>query len=116
MKERRFWRIYFTLVSTHVAPYERKYMEELRNKAESKDEEAKKSPGLGRTESAEKNRISTASSEQDLDTFLLGDLEDSDEAPDDGDGDDGGSLGDDDFDKIGNSDVEEEKESNAAKN
>ncbi|CAD5316707.1 unnamed protein product [Arabidopsis thaliana] len=81
MKERRFWRIYFTLVSTHVAPYERKYMEELRNKAESKDEEAKKSPGLGRTESAEKNRISTASSEQDLDTFLLGDLEDSDEAP-----------------------------------
>ncbi|CAE5963503.1 unnamed protein product [Arabidopsis arenosa] len=120
MKERRFWRIYFTLVSTHVAPYERKYMEELRNKAENKDEEAKKSPGVGGTESAEKNvtmnRTSTASSEQDLDTFLLGDLEDSDEAPDDGDGDDDGSLGDDDFDKIGNSDVEEEKETNAAKN
>ncbi|KAL1218503.1 hypothetical protein V5N11_001671 [Cardamine amara subsp. amara] len=117
MKERRFWRIYFTLVSTHVAPYERKYMEELRSKAESKDEEAKKSPGFGGTETGEKNvtknRTSTASSEQDLDTFLLGDLEDSDEAPDD-DGD-GGSLDDDDFDKIGNSDVEEgEKEKNAA--
>ncbi|KAF8079748.1 hypothetical protein N665_1003s0010 [Sinapis alba] len=111
MKERRFWRIYFTLVSTHVAPYERKYMEELRNKAESKDEEAKKTPVVGGTETAEKNvtknRTSTASSEQDLDTFLLGDLEDSDEAPDDGDGD--GSLDDDDFDKIGNSDVEEKK-------
>ncbi|KAF8108283.1 hypothetical protein N665_0112s0039 [Sinapis alba] len=111
MKERRFWRIYFTLVSTHVAPYERKYMEELRNKAESKDEEAKKTPAVGGTETTEKNvtknRTSTASSEQDLDTFLLGDLEDSDEAPDDGDGD--GSLDDDDFDKIGNSDVEERK-------
>lgn len=60
-------------------------MEELRNKAESKDEEAKKTPGVGGTETAEKNvtknRTSTASSEQDLDTFLLGDLEDSDEAP-----------------------------------
>ncbi|KAJ0242818.1 BSD domain-containing protein [Hirschfeldia incana] len=112
MKERRFWRIYFTLVSTHVAPYERKYMEELRNKAVSKDEEAKKTPAVGGTETPEKsvtmNRTSTASSEQDLDTFLLGDLEDSDEAPDDGDGD--GSLDDDDdFDKIGNSDVEGEK-------
>uniref|UniRef100_A0A1J3JBF3 BSD domain-containing protein n=1 Tax=Noccaea caerulescens TaxID=107243 RepID=A0A1J3JBF3_NOCCA len=110
MKERRFWRIYFTLVSTHVAPYERKYMEELRSEAESKDEEAKKALAVGGTEAAEKdvakNRTSTASSEQDLDTFLLGDLEDSDEAPDDGDG----SLDDDDFDKIGNSDVEEEKE------
>ncbi|ESQ28349.1 hypothetical protein EUTSA_v10018843mg [Eutrema salsugineum] len=114
MKERRFWRIYFTLVSTHVAPYERKYMEELRSKAESKDEEARKTPTVGGTEIAEnsvtKNRTSTASSEQDLDTFLLGDLEDSDEAPDDGDGDGDGSLDDDDFDKIGNSDVEEEKE------
>ncbi|CAF2138986.1 unnamed protein product [Brassica napus] len=121
MKERRFWRIYFTLVSTHVAPYERKYMEELRNKAESKVEEAKKTPAVGGTETAENNvtksRASTASSEQDLDTFLLGDLEDSDEAPDDGDGDGDGSLDDDDdFDKIGNSDVEEEKkkETNAA--
>lgn len=60
-------------------------MEELRSKAESKDEEAKKIPAVGGTETDEKNvtknRTSTASSEQDLDTFLLGDLEDSDEAP-----------------------------------
>lgn len=60
-------------------------MEELRNKAESKDEEAKKTPTVGGTETDEKNvtknRTSTGSSEQDLDTFLLGDLEDSDEAP-----------------------------------
>lgn len=58
-------------------------MEELRNKAESKVEEAKKTPAVGGTETAENNvtksRASTASSEQDLDTFLLGDLEDSDE-------------------------------------
>ncbi|CAH8348294.1 unnamed protein product [Eruca vesicaria subsp. sativa] len=111
MKERRFWRIYFTLVSTHVAPYERKYMEELRNKEESKEEEAKKTPGVGGTETADKNvtinRTSTVSSEKDLDTFLLGDLEDSDEAPDD-DGD--GNLDEDYFNKNGNSDVEEGKE------
>ena len=60
-------------------------MEELRNKAESKVEEAKKTPAVGGTETAENNvtksRASTASSEQDLDTFLLGDLEDSDEGP-----------------------------------
>ncbi|XP_010551352.1 PREDICTED: uncharacterized protein LOC104821990 [Tarenaya hassleriana] len=111
MKERRFWRIYFTLVSTHVSPYEKKYMEELKNKAESKDEEGKKAPVVGETGDAvknvTKNRTSTSSStEQDLDTFLLGDLEDSDGGPDDGDE----SL-DDDFDKIGNSDVEDEKHS-----
>ncbi|AEE30671.1 BSD domain [Arabidopsis suecica] len=113
MKERRFWRIYFTLVSTHVSPYERKYMEELKTKGEHGNEEAKKAPATGETETVEKNvairRTSTASSEQDLDTFLLGDLEDSDEAPDDGDG----SL-EDDFDKIGNSDVEDEKQSSKA--
>ncbi|CAN8236038.1 unnamed protein product [Cochlearia groenlandica] len=119
MKERRFWRIYFTLVSTHVAPYERKYMEELRSKAESKDEEAKKTTIVGGEETGEKNatknRTSTASSEQDLDTFLLGDLEDSDEAPDDGDGNRSLDDDDDDFDNIGNSDSEGNKETNATK-
>ncbi|KAL9307325.1 hypothetical protein AtEden1_Chr1g0028181 [Arabidopsis thaliana] len=93
--------------------YERKYMEELKTKADHENEEAKKAPATGETETVEKNvairRTSTASSEQDLDTFLLGDLEDSDEAPDDGDG----SL-EDDFDKIGNSDVEDEKQSSKA--
>ncbi|AAG29208.1 hypothetical protein [Arabidopsis thaliana] len=88
-------------------------MEELKTKGEHGNEEAKKAPATGETETVEKNvairRTSTASSEQDLDTFLLGDLEDSDEAPDDGDG----SL-EDDFDKIGNSDVEDEKQSSKA--
>ncbi|KAJ8774553.1 hypothetical protein K2173_016999 [Erythroxylum novogranatense] len=112
MKERRFWRIYFTLVSTHVAPYERDYMEEVRRKAEEqmKDDEAKQIPTAtetSRSELTEKNlksKTSTASSEQDLDTFLLGDLEDSDGGADDADG-----SYDDDFDKIDNSDIEDEK-------
>ncbi|KDP31406.1 hypothetical protein JCGZ_11782 [Jatropha curcas] len=115
MKERRFWRIYFTLVSTHVAPYEKQYMEEIKRKAEEqiKDDKLKQSATSGDNSTSEvieknlKSRTSTASSaEQDLDSFLLGDLEDSDGGPDDADGD--GSF-DDDFDKIGNSDIEDEK-------
>ncbi|XP_018451002.1 uncharacterized protein LOC108822431 isoform X1 [Raphanus sativus] len=55
MNERSFWRIYFNLVNTHVAPYERKYMEELRSKAESnEDEEAKKTPAVLGTEKTDK--------------------------------------------------------------
>ncbi|KAJ4838503.1 hypothetical protein Tsubulata_030463, partial [Turnera subulata] len=98
MKERRFWRIYFTLVSTH-----REYNEEIKRKAEEqiKAEKVKQSPVAGessRTEATEKKLESKKSSaEQDLDTFLLGDLEDSDG----GEGD--GSFDDDDFDKIDNS-------------
>ncbi|XP_044490826.1 uncharacterized protein LOC123214880 [Mangifera indica] len=110
MKERKFWKIYFTLVSTHVAPYEKQYMEEIKLKAEKdiKDDKVKPTPGVGDTDKSEvagkslKNK--TSSAEQDLDSFLLGDLEDSDGGADDGDA----SFGDD-FDKIGNSDVEDEK-------
>ncbi|KAG2706878.1 hypothetical protein I3843_05G110900 [Carya illinoinensis] len=125
MRERRFWRIYFTLVSSHVAPktahtftqclqtirYEKQYMEELKLKAaeDVKDdklkktsEEKEKAEGI---ENSSKGKTSKSSStEQDLDTFLLGDLEDSDGGPDEGEE---GSF-DDDFDKIGNSDVEDE--------
>ncbi|KAH7569946.1 hypothetical protein ACOSP7_017839 [Xanthoceras sorbifolium] len=113
MKERKFWKIYFTLVSTHVAPYEKQYMEDIKVKAEKQvtDNIVKPTPVVGdtnKTEMTEKKlttRTSTASSaEQDLDTFLLGDLEDSDGGAEDGDG-----SFDDDFDKIGNSDVEDEK-------
>ncbi|KAK3222776.1 hypothetical protein Dsin_009801 [Dipteronia sinensis] len=113
MKERKFWKIYFTLVSTHVSPYEKQYMEEIKVKAEKQvtDNIVKPTPVVGDTskiELTEKNlttRTSTGSSaEQDLDTFLLGDLEDSDGGAEDGDG-----SFDDDFDKIGNSDVEDEK-------
>ncbi|KAF5727797.1 hypothetical protein HS088_TW22G01494 [Tripterygium wilfordii] len=104
MKERKFWRIYFTLVSTHVAQYEKEYMEEVKRKAEEQmqDDKVKKAPSVGEAEAMEKNpksKTSNASADQDLDTFLLGDLEDSDGGPDDGDGDGDGSF-DDDFDKI----------------
>ncbi|KAF9677269.1 hypothetical protein SADUNF_Sadunf08G0090400 [Salix dunnii] len=120
MKERRFWRIYFTLVSTHVATYviffrvcfswlklryEKQYMEEVKRKAveQIKDEKAKESSVVGEnssnSESTEKNlKNKTSSDEQELDSFLLGDLEDSDGGPDDGD-----ASFDDDFDRIGNS-------------
>ncbi|KAG6601361.1 hypothetical protein SDJN03_06594, partial [Cucurbita argyrosperma subsp. sororia] len=114
MKERIFWRIYFTLVSSHVAPYEKKYMEEIKLKSEEQrkaDDEAKQTPSVGaseKVEEAEKNLKGTASkpssADQDLDTFLLGDLEDSDA----GGADDGDESFDDDFDKIENSDVDEE--------
>ncbi|XP_027361477.1 uncharacterized protein LOC113869379 [Abrus precatorius] len=114
MKERHFWKIYFTLVNTHVAPYEKQYMEEVQLRAaaeknvETKVEQTADTGGAGKAEATGKNvkgkSSNSSSTEQDLDTFLLGDLEDSDEAPDDGEG-----SFDDDFDKIGNSDVEDEK-------
>ncbi|KAJ0094633.1 hypothetical protein Patl1_16633 [Pistacia atlantica] len=104
MKERKFWKIYFTLVSTHVAPYEKQYMEEIKLKAEKeiKDDQVKPTPVVGDSDKLEVTgkslKSKTSSTEQDLDTFLLGDLEDSDGGPDDGD-----ASFDDDFDKIGNS-------------
>ncbi|XP_015895233.3 uncharacterized protein LOC107429098 [Ziziphus jujuba] len=116
MKERRFWKIYFTLVSSYVAPYEKRYVEEIKLKEaeKMKDEHAKQTPSVGGTDQSEgieknlKGKTSKSSSaEQDLDTFLLGDLEDSDGGSDDGEG-----SFDDDFDKIDNSDVEDEKHTN----
>ncbi|KAH9707831.1 BSD domain-containing protein [Citrus sinensis] len=107
MKERKFWKIYFTLVSTHVAPYEKQYMEEIKLKDEKKmtDDTVKPTPIVGETSKSEvteknlKSRTSTSSSiEQDLDTYLLGDLEESDGIhclSDDGD-----ESFDDDFDQI----------------
>ncbi|MGI4370243.1 BSD domain-containing protein, partial [Klebsiella pneumoniae] len=102
MKDANFWRIYFTLVSTHVSPYEKQYVEEIQLKEAEKIKDDK----VNQTSIAnQKSMTSTSSSaEQDLDTFLLGDLEDGDVGPDDGDED-----FDDDFDKIDNSDVEDEK-------
>ncbi|XP_039014936.1 uncharacterized protein LOC120145108 [Hibiscus syriacus] len=109
MKERKFWRIYFILVSTHVCLYEKQYMEEVKQRAKQEganEDEPKQTPGVKTepSESSLKSKTSSASTEQDLDTFLLGDFEESDGGGGD-DGDDG-SFGDD-FDKIGNSDVEE---------
>ncbi|XP_076914297.1 uncharacterized protein LOC143573249 [Bidens hawaiensis] len=87
MKDGRFWRIYFTLVSTHVSPYERKFVEEskLKQIAQTKDEKNDQTTAAG-PESVRANLKSKMStSEQDLDSFLLGDLDDSDGHPDDGD-------------------------------
>ncbi|XP_022776685.1 uncharacterized protein LOC111318223 isoform X1 [Durio zibethinus] len=114
MKERKFWRIYFTLVSTHVGPYEKQYTEEIKQRVEegAKEDKSNQTPVVKTVESETslKSKTSSASAEQDLDTFLLGDFEDSDGAGDNGDadGDADGSFGDD-FDKIENSDVEDEK-------
>ncbi|CAI0390426.1 unnamed protein product [Linum tenue] len=113
MKERRFWRIYFTIVSTHVGSYEQEYMEELKRKAEEQIKEEKSKltaaiipsvpEGAERSLESKKSNVST---EQDLDTFLLGDLEDSDGGADIGN--DGDGNFEDDFDKIDNSDIEDD--------
>ncbi|GER38599.1 BSD domain-containing protein [Striga asiatica] len=104
MKERKFWRIYFILVNSHVAPYEHCYNEHLKLKAAEivKDIEVKEvSSGATPSKTADEGSKQRSSalkspvSEQDLDVFLLGDMEDGDDGPDDGD--DGF---DDDFDKI----------------
>ncbi|KAK6921063.1 BSD domain, partial [Dillenia turbinata] len=102
MRERKFWRIYFILVNTHVAPYEKRYMENLKLKSaeQTKDEKAKGTTEAGTSSKPDGKNASqqiktTKSAEQDLDVFLLGDLGDSDEGLDDGDGD-----FDDDFDKM----------------
>ncbi|XP_022854229.1 uncharacterized protein LOC111375608 [Olea europaea var. sylvestris] len=104
MKERKFWRIYFILVSSHVAPYEKKYMEDVKQKhAEKiKDSEVKEissgvtSPKMAVDDSNQKNsKAKSSASEQDLDVFLLGDLEESDNGPDDRE-----DIFEDDFDKI----------------
>eukprot|EP00262_Sarcandra_glabra_P005176 TRINITY_DN16503_c0_g1_i1.p1 TRINITY_DN16503_c0_g1~~TRINITY_DN16503_c0_g1_i1.p1 ORF type:complete len:300 (+),score=70.39 TRINITY_DN16503_c0_g1_i1:60-959(+) len=105
MKERKFWRIYFILVNSHVVQYEKLYMEELKLKSakQEKDDRGNENPIVGKASKPEipetklQSKTSTSSfTEQDLDTFLLGDLGSSDEGPDDDDG----VLDDDDFDKI----------------
>ncbi|PIA63275.1 hypothetical protein AQUCO_00200950v1 [Aquilegia coerulea] len=86
MKEKKFWRIYFILVNSHVAPYERRYTEEakLKSAEKEKDDRLKEQApaGTSKPEATETNHHSkTSSAEQDLDVFLLGDLGSSDEGP-----------------------------------
>ncbi|GAA0186159.1 hypothetical protein LIER_33447 [Lithospermum erythrorhizon] len=104
MRERKFWRIYFILVNSHLEPYEKRFMEEEQQKSAVKetDDVAKETLPVGVTtntpavENTQKTRSGTLSaSEQDLDVFLLGDTGDSDEGPDDRD-----DAFDDDFDKL----------------
>lgn len=109
MKERKFWRIYFMLVNSHVAPHEKRYMEEKLKSAEVKDNNTKETSKVGMTsksgvkETNLQSKTSTSSAtEQDLDVFLLGDLGDSDDGQDDGD-----EGFDDDFDKMADSSDDE---------
>lgn len=103
MKERKFWRIYFMLVNSHLESYEKRFMEEEKQKSAEKvpDNVAKETLPEGSTTkttavaNAQKSNSGTSlASEQDLDVFLLGDTGDSD-GPDDGD-----EAFDDDFDKL----------------
>ncbi|KAA8541081.1 hypothetical protein F0562_025044 [Nyssa sinensis] len=101
MKERKFWRIYFILVNSHVAPYEKRYMEDAKLKSaeqvkgdEVKGDEVKETltGGTSKTEVKgmnQKSKSATSSATEDLDVFLLGDLGDSDEGHGPDDGDDG---------------------------
>ncbi|KAL1541707.1 hypothetical protein AAHA92_25896 [Salvia divinorum] len=97
MKERKFWRIYFILVNSHVAPYEQRYMDDVKIKtAENLEDTEVKEVSSGETSSKtadeitkpKSNTLEKKASEQDLDAFLLGDLEDGDDGPDDGDNND----------------------------
>ncbi|CAL9762053.1 unnamed protein product [Musa acuminata subsp. burmannicoides] len=102
MKERKFWRIYFTLINSYVAPYEKQYMEELKTKAErSQVDRIKENPTAvsataAKAKETKLQKTTTSSTVEDLDVFLLGDLGSDDEGLDDGN--DG--L-DDDLNKIG---------------
>ncbi|CAL9188877.1 unnamed protein product [Musa hybrid cultivar] len=102
MKERKFWRIYFTLINSYVAPYEKQYMEELKTKAEqSQVDRIKENPTAvsataAKSKETKLQKTTTSSTVEDLDVFLLGDLGSDDEGLDDGN--DG--L-DDDLNKIG---------------
>lgn len=101
MRERKFWRIYFILVNSHIAPYEKRYMEEANLKsADNVKTEVTEDNASSVTTSKttvdgkdQKSKKTTSSTDQDLDVFLLG--EDSDDGPDDGD-----DCFDEDFDKI----------------
>ncbi|KAK7851916.1 hypothetical protein CFP56_040566 [Quercus suber] len=89
MKERKFWRIYFILVNSHVAPYEKRYVEDpkLKSTEQVKDDGAEESQKIEITSKPEakevnqKIKTSSSSTEQDLDEFLLGDPGDSDDGP-----------------------------------
>ncbi|KEH32060.1 putative BSD domain-containing protein [Medicago truncatula] len=91
MKERKFWRIYFILVNNHIAPYENWYMQDakLKSSEQVKDQIVMKPLEVELTSNQEvkevnkETKTSNSSRQQDLDAFLLGDTENSDDDPDD---------------------------------
>ncbi|KAH7689013.1 BSD domain-containing protein, partial [Dioscorea alata] len=115
MKERKFWRIYFILVSNYVAPYEKQYAEEVTMKANehsSSDRlrEASTATPVSKDEvkkTKSEPKGSSSKIEQDLDIFLLGDLGSEDDGPD---------GGDDDFDKNGKMGLESDEVGEGEKN
>ncbi|KAL6911405.1 hypothetical protein ACP4OV_000210 [Aristida adscensionis] len=118
MKERKFWRVYFLLVNNYIAPFEKRYFEELKVKAEEKKDSQKEVSQTTQATAVEQkdtkvpSKTSTSTNpEHDLDVFLLGDLGSDDEVPD------GGDDGlDDDFDKIdGTSGLESDDDGKAGK-
>ncbi|XP_015943827.1 uncharacterized protein LOC107468961 [Arachis duranensis] len=94
MKERKFWRIYFILVNNHIAPYEKKYMEDakLKSSEQVKDQTVMEPLEVELTSNQEvqevkkETKTKTSTTEQDLDVFLLGDAGDSDNDQDNGNG------------------------------
>ncbi|KAG6554275.1 hypothetical protein Mapa_004191 [Marchantia paleacea] len=122
MKESRFWKIYFTLVNTYVAPYEALAKEKAAALAKEKAESArlaeeKKASG---EQAARDLKASTATTSQegkvetnaalksknpdhDLDAYLMGV-----DSEDDGDDDDGFDA---DFDKLVNSTADSDDDS-----
>lgn len=116
MKEKRFWKIYFTLVRSHVVLYEAppaKPEDFLRDECHEKATAAQPTvahEGIQMTEKPSKvvetSEKKRSMDDQDLDAYLLGDLDS------DGDGEDAGF--DAEFDQLVNSsaldsDVEEEE-------
>ncbi|KAK8940596.1 hypothetical protein KSP39_PZI010349 [Platanthera zijinensis] len=89
MKERKFWRIYFILVNSYVAPYEKQYAEKINLESEPAESNHTNDSSCTtltlkgeQKESKLQGKPSTSSTaEQDLDVFLLGDLGSSDEGP-----------------------------------
>ncbi|XP_047341928.1 aspartic acid-rich protein-like [Impatiens glandulifera] len=114
MKDGRFWRIYFTLVSSHVSPYEKEYNEEIQAKeaeaqrVEKSDtiEEGDKSGG-GTAVNQKSLRSTSSTADEDLDSFLLGDIDDAADGEDNFEDDDDDD--DDDFDKIDSLDAEDDR-------
>uniref|UniRef100_A0A0D6QXQ9 BSD domain-containing protein n=1 Tax=Araucaria cunninghamii TaxID=56994 RepID=A0A0D6QXQ9_ARACU len=105
MKESKFWKIYFLLVKSHVAPYEKAYMQQLKAATAEQEKSIRLQENSG-TASSEVEMIASSGStkakvvpsENDIDAFLLGDIGSSDE-----DGDEGDDIFDDDFNNIVNS-------------
>ncbi|XP_027333025.1 uncharacterized protein LOC113847897 isoform X2 [Abrus precatorius] len=115
MKERKFWRIYFIIMNSHIAPYENQYMEDaiLKSSEQVEDDKVMMEPlkveltSIQQVQEVKKEtKSSNSSTEQDLDVFLLRD-KNSDDDLDDGNEE----YGDDDLDQLVDSSDDEKGKS-----